>query len=143
MTTYPKAEKAALIPYYRYGDDIKMLFMKPSNPKFGGHNFQICKGIIDPGYTSEQTAIKECIEELGVTENNLANLQYLFYDILNYQDGRSSVIYVYTAEVIDLNKLVPFHYETGSIRWMDIKEVNEHLRFIQRSLVYKAYNRIK
>jgi 8-oxo-dGTP pyrophosphatase MutT (NUDIX family) len=136
-------EKAALIPYYCYGGEIKMLFMKPSDPKFGGSNYQCCKGRVDPGYSSEQTAIKEAEEELGLTEDNIKDLQFLFYDVLNYKDGRSCIIYVYTAEVINPDNLVPFHYETGSTRWMNIKEVADELRFIQRSIVFRAYNRIR
>jgi 8-oxo-dGTP pyrophosphatase MutT (NUDIX family) len=135
--------KAACIPYYRDGNELKMLFMKPSDPKFGGTNFQCCKGNIDPGYSSEQTAIKEAEEELGLTEDNTKNLNFMFYDTLNYCDGRCCIIYVYSVEVIDPDKLKPFHYETGSVKWMNIKEISEELRFIQRSLVYRVYNRIK
>jgi 8-oxo-dGTP pyrophosphatase MutT (NUDIX family) len=143
MITSQNYEKAALIPYYRYGNEIKMLFMKPSDPKFGGSNFQCCKGKIEAGFTSEQTAIKEAEEELGVTQDNIKNLEFLFYDVINYKDGRSSVVYVYTAEIIDPNKLIPFHYETGAIKWLNIREVSDELRLIQRNIVYKAYNRIQ
>jgi len=136
-------EKVILLPYYRDGDEIKMLFMKPSNPKYGGYSFQCCKGCIDEGYSSEQAVLKEAEEELGLTSDNIKNFDFLFYDYLNYNDGSCSVVYVYTAEVIYPNNLIPFHYETGDIKWMNIKEVSEQLRFMQRSIVYRVYNRIK
>ena len=134
--------KVACIPYFKFDDGLKMLFMKPSDPSFSGTSFQCCKGTIGPGYSSESIALKEAEEELGLTEDNIKDLRFLFYDHINYPDGRSCLIYVYVVEVLDPDKLVPFHYGTGSISWMSIKEVANNLRFIQRNIVYKVYNRI-
>ena len=45
-----KVNRAGVIPFYLEEGEIKMLFMKPSDPKFGGKCFQIAKGNRDNPY---------------------------------------------------------------------------------------------
>ena len=53
-------QKAGIIPYYIDEDGIPMMmFMVPSNPNYGGTEYQIAKGHIDKGETHYKAAIRE------------------------------------------------------------------------------------
>lgn len=54
--------------------------MVPSDERFGGKYPQFAKGIIEPGYTAKDNAIKEATEELGLKKENLINVDFLFFD---------------------------------------------------------------
>ena len=135
--------KAGSIVYHRDNDDVKMLFMKPSNPKFGGFHYQLAKGTIDDGFTPEQTAVKESLEELGVIPSNIKSIKYLFTDVIKHSSGRSHALYLYAIELDDRNKMIPFHYETDNIKWLDISEIDTQVRRSQLETVHKAYGIIK
>ena len=138
MTVYQKkTDRAACLPYYCIDSDIKLLFMKPSNPDYGGSYFQLAKGKVDPGYTIKETAKKEVMEEVGLSEENIKNMFFVTADnIKNY------TVYLYAAEVIDPNNLLPFDYETGEVQWIDTKDISTKVRRCQHDMIYKAIETI-
>jgi len=76
-----KIYRAGLIPYIVENNEIMMLFMKPSDSKYGGNLFQIAKGKLEKDESFEQAAIREAGEELGFTKLNMANS---IYDLGNF-----------------------------------------------------------
>ena len=57
MVEIKNSNKSGIIPFYKDDDDqIRMLFMIPSDPYYGGPRLQIAKGGIDPGETAQDTA---------------------------------------------------------------------------------------
>ena len=138
MIMYQKIRKAGCLPYHYQDGEIKLLFMKPSDPAYGGPNYQIAKGNIDFGYSSEETAKKEALEELGISIENTKGMFFLFCDTLKPRGGPGYEMFIYAAETIDPHNLLPFHYETSSIRWMGAEEIGIKTRIIQRKIIYKA-----
>ena len=67
-----------LIPWTVYHDSIIMMFMMPSDPKFGGSNYQIAKGRKESGETDLEAAIREASEELGLKPSNIESINKEF-----------------------------------------------------------------
>jgi 8-oxo-dGTP pyrophosphatase MutT (NUDIX family) len=131
--------KAGIIPYIHGEDGIKMLFMKPSNPKFGGSQFQIAKGNLDPGEDTLSAAIREGTEELGLVTTNIAKLSKLTTQRLTGQD-ETYIITVYAAEVKDESNFTLPHYETSDTKWMLMDEFRAVGRLSQVSIVQQLAN---
>lgn len=123
--------RAGIIPY-QYADDgrVKMLFMQPSNPKYGGDKFQIAKGKIEPGETAEQAAKREVMEELGLTPNQFKSMNYL-----GLYMGRT---HLYTAEVREDFSQIQCCDETGATKWMTFEEFVHNGRNLHISIVCDA-----
>jgi predicted NUDIX family NTP pyrophosphohydrolase len=129
--------RAGLLVYKIENNQIEFLLMKPSDPNYGGSNFQIAKGQVDPGHDFYSTAFKEAEEELGVTKNNLTDVELLSHE--KFKNGNQ--IQWYMGRIIDFNKLIPFHYETGEIAWFKPGDIGK-IRIDHRSVVYKALRSI-
>lgn len=132
-----KREKSACLPFHKENEKIKMLFMRPSNPLYGGTYLQLPKGTIENGYNPEETIKKELEEEVGLVESNIEHLIFLFKDKL-----KDCNVYVYAAQVIDTNALQPFHYETSEVKWLYVNDVKHEVRKSQHSIIYKAFGKI-
>ena len=127
-----KKARAGLIPYFVEGNDIVFLTMKPSDPTYGGDCFQIAKGKVDPGETSNQAAVREASEELGLNPANMVKLEHLG-KFLGYTE-------IYYTEVYDKEDFGEFTYETGETKWMTIDEFLATGRGIHKPIV-KAFAR--
>jgi predicted NUDIX family NTP pyrophosphohydrolase len=128
-----KTNRGGVIPYYRDQDGtISMLFMKPSNPKYGGSSFQIAKGKVDEGEDTQDGAFREAQEELGLFTPNTKNVKKLGTFL-----GRTTI---YIAEVIDPspNKFGDYTSETGEIKWMTADEFQVDGRSLHKSIVKAA-----
>jgi 8-oxo-dGTP pyrophosphatase MutT (NUDIX family) len=110
-------DKAAIIPFIKIDDKIHMLFMKPSDPTYGGPRFQMAKGNVDPGETPSQTALREGIEELGLRQSNIISMELLTTQQLTGLDD-TYIISVFAAEVKSMQGFLSPHFETGETRWM-------------------------
>lgn len=131
-----KHRRAAIIPYY-YDDSrdaLLMLFMKPSNPKFGGAEFQLAKGRVDPGENEKEAAIREGGEELGLFRGNILKILDLG-TFLGYTR-------VYLAKIKDPNLFGDPHFETGETKWMTPPEFIASGRTIHRLVVKAAVRRL-
>ena len=87
--------RAGLIPVHISNGEISMLFMKPSDPMYGGSDYQIAKGRIEDGEEPYETAVREAEEELGLNPDNMVNV----YDCGQWL-GRT---FVYVAIIKDKN----------------------------------------
>lgn len=127
--------RAGVIPFYVEDDKIKMLFMKPSNKKFGGDVFQIAKGKREEGETDEETAFREAREELGLFSGNVSQR----IDLGNFL-GRTRI---YLAEIEDKGMFGDPCDETEEVKWLSPKEFNSIGRSIHRPIVKAAKRKIK
>jgi len=127
-----KIYRAGVIPFYIEEGEVKMLFMKPSDPKFGGKHFQIAKGKQEDGESNEETAFREASEELGLFSGNVVER----HDLGNFL-GRTRV---FLAEIKDPSMFGDPHFETGEVKWMSPENFNDAGRSLHRPIV-KAANR--
>lgn len=130
-----KINRAGVIPYIVENDTIKMLFMKPSNPKFGGDQYQVAKGKQEHGETDEETAFREASEELGLFSGNVVERHCLGNFL-----GRTMV---YLAEVKDKDMFGDPCHETGSVKWMTPDEYFDTGRDLHKPIVKAAVRMIE
>lgn len=121
-------QRSGLIPVYFSRDYIFVCMMVPSDEKYGGKYPQFAKGIIDPGYTPSQNAIKEAKEELGINEKSLKKVNFLYYDVLLY-------IHWFYSECYDMNLDKP-HYESLYSFWVEIEQAKRIIRPSQKPLLF-------
>jgi 8-oxo-dGTP pyrophosphatase MutT (NUDIX family) len=124
-----RVPRAGLIPYIIEDNIVKMMLMKPSNPKYGGNQFQIAKGKVDEGEISIDAATREANEELGLTKENCGEV-LLLGTYMRYTD-------VYFTRV---NSSAPSHfidttYETGETIWYTFDEFYKNGRSIHIPII--------
>lgn len=126
-----KIYRAGLIPYVIEDDKISMMFMKPSDPKFGGSVFQIAKGKIDSGESSEDAAVREAKEELGLFQPNIDGQIKFLGQFLGRTD-------MYIAKIKEKNMFGDTTYETAATKWMTPEEFNQSGRDIHKPVIKAA-----
>jgi len=126
--------KAGIIPCIKKDKQLFMLFMKPSDPKFGGPDYQIAKGHIDKDESPLQAAIREGYEELGLKPTNIDHV---------WPVGIVKNTKVYACEVYSMKDFDQPDYETGSTRWMTPNEFLETGRHMHRGIVRAAARKLK
>jgi len=105
-----KIYRSGVLPYIIIDGEIQILFMRPSDPKFGGDSFQMAKGKHEEGESALETAMREGQEELGLFKDNIEQT----YD-LGVMLGRTSV---FVAKIKDPNMFGDPHFETKETKWM-------------------------
>ena len=131
-----RIKRAGIIPFFIKEGKIQMLFMKPSDPEYGGSHWQIGKGGIDEGETPVKAAVREGKEELGLLRNNIDQLFSLGSFWSGYFD-------LFAAVVKSKKKFVKPHFETKATRWMTWGDWFVEGRREQTKLVAAAYKIIK
>src|SRR5690606_5341748 len=106
------------------------MFMKPSDPRFGGPDWQIAKGRVEGDDDNITTALREGEEELGLKEDNIN-----YVSEMGMYLGRTSV---FVCFVKNKNDFGHFHYETGDVIWLTLKEFEEHGRDLHKPIVRAA-----
>ena len=142
--TIKNPSKAGFIPYYIDLDgEIKMLFMTPSDPFYGGPDPQIAKGGIDSNDSALSTALREAAEELGLKESNieLDTLHLIGSD--HPEPSREYSLTTYAAMVNDPTDFLTPHYETGSTHWLTLAEFEKVGRQCHRAIVRKLVRLIR
>jgi len=135
MATKKKINRAGLIPYIKEGDEIKMLFMKPSKAKYGGDVFQIAKGKQEKDEKIQDTALREAKEELGLFAGNVVDVTKLGEFL-----GRTTV---FVAEIKDKDMFGDPHFETSDTKWMTLDEFLAEGRDLHKPVVKAAYRKIE
>lgn len=126
-------KKAGIIPYIKKEDKVLMLFMRPSDPKFGGLYWQIAKGGIDAGESAEAAARREGHEELGLRASNIDHM---------WPVGVTKNVKIYACEVYSMKDFDQPHYETGATQWMTAEEFERSGRDIHKSVVRAAVRKL-
>ncbi len=130
-----KIYRAGVIPYYVKDGEINMLFMQPSDSKYGGKDFQISKGKLEKDESNKKAAFREASEELGLFKGNIINN----HDLGNFL-GRTRL---YIAKIKDPGMFGDPHFETGAVKWMKPDEFNKIGRSLHRPVVKAAVRLIK
>lgn len=125
-----KINRAGVIPYIIEDNQIKMMFMRPSSPKYGGDLFQIAKGKQEEGEADLQTALREASEELGLFEGNVVET----HDLGTFL-GRTKI---YVAKIKDKNLFGDPHFETDSVVWMTNEEFQISGRELHKPVISAA-----
>lgn len=136
MTTPPKVDRAGIIPFYVNDDaEIMMMFMIPSDPEYGGSDFQIAKGKVDPGEQHEEAAIREGAEELGLVQANMIGEVHFLGKFL----GR---MHIYVVQVSSPTNFDKPHYETAQVGWLTNEGFQRIGRDLHKPIVDRADNYI-
>ncbi len=130
-----KIHRSGVLPYYFKDDEIKILFMKPSDPKYGGNKFQMAKGKREEGETSEEAGLREGKEELGLFKGNIEDI----YDLGEFL-GRTQV---YVCKITDPDMFGEPHFETGETKWMTPEEFQSDGRDLHKPVVRAAVRYIE
>ena len=125
--------KAGLILYYIDGEDVYFRCMIPSDPAFGGSNPQIPKGTIEPGDTPKYTAVKECIEEVGLDINNLSSIK----EFKRYSNMK---MMIYIGTVTNINRFNKPHWESKWSGWVSYNNSRNKLRNLQQHIFDDIYS---
>ncbi len=131
-----KIFRAGVIPYHfnKLGE-LRMLFMKPSDPNFGGDQFQISKGKQEEKELPFDAALREGSEELGL---KVLNVQQVYP--LGTFLGRTEVFLARIKDPDDFNEP---HFETGETKWMSLEEFKAEGRDIHKPVVKAAVEMLK
>lgn len=132
-----KVRRGAIIPYAIEDGEVYIALMKPSDPKYGGNDFQIAKGIQEPGESIEKTAIREGEQELGL---DLPNNIKLIWD-----NKRGGITYFFVK--VEMVGLKPKEneegiMETGSAKWFTINEAEKIIRDWQKPIIQMLMRRL-
>jgi len=139
---YKPQNRAGVIPYHIENGEIKMLFFIPSDPAYGGPNFQIAKGRVDEGETEKDSALREGFEEVGLNIENVKNVDLVTIEILQGMDNYDYEYHLFAVEVYNKENFSEFGFETGEIGWLTMEEYENKGRKSQLELVKKTYNKI-
>lgn len=129
--------RAGLIPYY-IGEDgnVRMLFMKPSDPEYGGDCFQIAKGKVEDDDASHMAAaLREAKEEIGLFVGNV-----ILTEEVGVFMGRTTV---FVSKIKDNSMFGEPSFETGDVAWMTLDEFLDTGRDLHRPVVQAAYRLIE
>lgn len=127
-----KIYRAGVVPFYVDKSIVYMLFMKPSDPKYGGGSFQIAKGKREDDESDESAALREGFEELGLLQENIEELINAGSHL-----GRTTV---FLAKIKNKDNFVKYHFETEETRWLSLEEFEEIGRSIHVPVIRQIVN---
>lgn len=134
-------QKAGIVPFLFDGERVKMLFMVPSNPNFGGTKWQIAKGKVDPGESVTEAALREGKEELGFKLSNIASFTLVTSQVITGDDETYNLT-VYAAQVKDPKDFDSVDFETGGRKWLTVDEFAQQGRPSHLPIVQLLYQKV-
>lgn len=126
--------RAGTIPYVVEDDKVLMMFMKPSNPEFGGSDFQIAKGRVEDGEDTKTAALREAKEELGLFLSNIHAAEEVGVFM-----GRTTL---YIAKVKDRSLFGEPSFETAETAWLTLDQFAHIGRDLHYAAVKTAHEKI-
>ncbi len=130
-----KVERSGVLPYYIEDGDIKIMFMKPSNAKYGGAEFQMAKGKHEPGESAKEAGMREANEELGLFKGNVEHTKNLGVFL-----GRTTV---FVCKIKDPDMFGDCCDETDETKWMTPEEFQKEGRDLHKPVIKAAVRYIK
>lgn len=127
--------RAGLIPYVVEDDQIVMMFMRPSDPDYGGDRFQIAKGKVEDDENDLQAAIREAQEELGLFHGNVISTHQVGQFM-----GRTTI---FVSKVRDKDLFDDPHFETGDTKWMTLEQFIDSGRDLHKPVVKASWRLIR
>ena len=133
-----KTYRGGVIPYFHDADgQLMMLFMKPSEKKYGGEEFQIAKGKVEDGEEDEEAAFREAREELGLFRPNCAEITCLGTFL-----GRTEIYHCRVEDPSDSMFGKPCS-ETEETAWMTPDEFYATGRSLHKTIIKAAVRSIE
>ena len=130
--------KAGVIPFIVQDDGTTlMMFMTPSDPKYGGPRPQIAKGGIDAGENAQEAAIREGEEELGLNRSNIVTVHAVPPVSVTRLEASYSMA-IFAVQVKDQESFGTPHFETGGVHWLTLEQFAQRGRKNQQPLVASA-----
>lgn len=126
--------RAGLIPYIVEEGKVLMMFMRPSDPEFGGDKFQIAKGKVEQGENNLTAALREAKEEIGLFIGNVVRTE----EVGQFM-GRTTV---FVSKIKDKGMFGEPSFETSDTKWMDLDEFISQGRDLHKPVVKAAYRKI-
>lgn len=128
--THTQNTRAGLIPYY-IDDDlvVHVCLMVPSDPEFGGSEPQFAKGHIEGEESEECCAVREGVEELGITAS----------DVIDVWRVTSVNKIAWFAAEMKGKKLDQPSYESEYSFWMTIGQAQERIREWQKQILQEFW----
>lgn len=130
-----KIDRSGVIPYIIEDGQIKLMFMRPSNAKFGGDTFQIAKGKHEKGESPLEAGLREAGEELGLFTGNILET----HDLGTFL-GRTSV---HVVKINDKEMFGDPCDETEEVAWLTPDEFYAIGRDLHKPVVKAAVRLIK
>lgn len=128
--------RAGLVPYIIESGKILMMFMKPSDPAFGGDEFQIAKGKVeDEDDSFQDAALREAKEEIGLFEGNVIKTE----EVGTFM-GRTTV---FVSKVKNKDMFGMPSFETGDVSWMTPEQFQLDGRILHRPVIAAVVRKIK
>lgn len=127
--------RAGTIPYVVEDGVVKMLFMRPSDPEYGGDMMQLAKGKIEEGETAQQAALREAKEEIGLFIGNVIKTEEVGVFM-----GRTTV---FVTKVKNSTMFGEPSFETSAVQWMTLDEFMTEGRELHRPVIQAAYRTIQ
>jgi 8-oxo-dGTP pyrophosphatase MutT (NUDIX family) len=139
-----KHGKAGFLPYVMEDGEAVFLFMIPSDTRYGGDRPSIAKGRIEHEESTEDAALREAEEELGLKTSNLKpeTVKLAWKGMLTGLD-ETYEISVFMGEVNDKEDFGKPHFETGSVHWLTAKQFTTEGRKSQVKIINAAASLLK
>jgi len=133
----PPSKRSGVVPYY-FNDQHQLMvyLMRPSDADYGGTDWQIAKGGVEPGLSSVDNAMKEGAEELGLKLSNTLGDPWLVTT-----DDRLSIT-VFAVQIQDPTDFDQPHYETGATVWLRLPADLSQVRKIHQHILSKLLSGI-
>jgi 8-oxo-dGTP pyrophosphatase MutT (NUDIX family) len=130
-------EKAGVIIFH----EGEILLVKPSDPNYGGPDFQIPKGRVKTGNSIEDTAIREEMEETGLKRSNIQSIKKIkAYNIAGMFGSYNLTLSAIKVE--DKNNFNESDYEIEEKRWFKFNEAMNIIRSNQKKILKDALGRL-
>ncbi len=129
--------KAGGLPFVIEDGIVHFLLMVPSDPAYGGDRPQISKGHINKGEDFIKAGLRECEEEMGVTDHNRGKIVGVVSETVTGLD-LTYELKIVVFPIKDRKHLVKTDKETAKIVWVNENELNKvrrsHLGLLQKAL---------
>jgi len=112
-----------------------MMFMRPSNKKYGGPDFQIAKGKLEDGEDFRTASLREANEELGLKQSNVIELTDMGLFM-----GRTNI---YVAKIADPTNFEHTTTETDAVTWLTYKQFINQGRALHKHVVRHCHEFMK
>jgi mutator protein MutT len=112
------------IVFRKTGDNTHILLCQHS----GHHGWVFPKGHIDKGETKEQTALREVVEETGITGNILTDLEPIQYWFVQDKEKIKKTVYYFLMEYVS-GDIENHDDEMENVEWLAIDDVAKRLTY--------------
>lgn len=127
--------RAGLIPYRVINNQIEMMFMIPSDQRYGGDKPQVSKGKVEDGEDFKHAALREAKEELGLLESQIEGEIHELGLFL----GRMTMFYCKVGE--DAIFGMPGS-ESADVMWLTLEQFKQQGRELHLPMVSIAHHLI-